>query len=172
MIKKGSLWLLRNWEECISSIAAAIMLVVCSMNVFSRYLLKHSVVWSQDVCIICLIYVTFIGSAAAYKRNAHYGMDFLVEHLPIKAQYVLKVLIQVLLTVVFAYLTYLSFIYTVNAKKLMNMSRIPYKYIDLSAVLGFASMTFYSVVFLIEGFVKPERFKARFIKSEEREGAE
>ena len=96
-------------------------------------------------------------------------MDFLVEHLPVKAQYALKIVIQILLTIVFAYLTYLSVVYTVNARKLMNMSRIPYKCIDLSAVLGFGSMTIYSVAFLIEGFFKPKAFKKRFIKSGEEE---
>lgn len=168
-LRKSLFWLLHNWEEGISTIAAAVMLIVCSANVFSRYLLKNSIVWAQDVCIICLIYIAFVGAAAAYKRNGHYGMDFLVEHLPVKAQYALKIVIQILLTIVFAYLTYLSVVYTVNARKLMNMSRIPYKCIDLSAVLGFGSMTIYSVAFLIEGFFKPKAFKKRFIKSGEEE---
>lgn len=161
------LWFVKNWEECISGIAMAAMLVVCCAYVLARYICRYSIVWGQEFCTICLIYVTFVGSAAAYKRNLHYGMDFITDHLPKNVQFIIKIFLNFVLMFLFAYLTYVSIKYTLNSRKTMQVSRIPYTYLDFAAVLGFASMTFYSVRFFIMGIVKPEEYKNRFLKREE-----
>lgn len=163
--KNPFLWGITHWEEVITCAAVASMLVVCCAYVLARYIFSYSIVWGQEFCTICLVYVTFIGSAAAYKRNLHYGMDFLTDHLPDQLRYMIKLLLNFILVFLFAYLTYASFVYTMNSKKTMQISRIPYSYLDLSAVLGFASMTFYSVLFFIQGIFKPEKFKEKFLKT-------
>lgn len=165
-LRNAFFWLVRNWEEVIVTFAVTIMLVICSYNVFSRYCLNMAISWSQEICIICLVYITFVGSAAAYKRNMHYGMDFLVDSLQYKAAYVLRVVLTFVLVVLFAYLTYISTNYTIIAKKLMDVTRLPYKIIDSAVVLGFGSMTIYSVIYLVQGIFYPEKFKNRYFKCE------
>ncbi len=144
----------------------AAMLVVCCAYILARYLFTYSLVWGQEFCTICLVYVTFVGSAAAYKRNQHYGMDFIVSHLPENLHFIIKMIINFILIGTFAALTVFSWQYTAAAKKTMPISMIPYKYIDFAAVLGFASMTIYSVLFFISGIRRPEEYKKKFLSSE------
>ena len=163
--KNPLLWVIQYWEEIVCAVAIAAMLTVCCAYVLARYLFKYSIIWGQEFCTICLVYVTFVGSAAAYKRNRHFGMDFLTERLPFKLQYGLKMLLNAVLIVLFFYMTYVSTKYTLDSRKTMEISRIPYTYIDLAAVLGFASMSIYSVIYLFQGIFRPEKFKARLLKS-------
>lgn len=164
--KNPVLFIIMNWEEIFCALAMAAMLVVCCLYVLARYVLTFSIVWGQEFCTICLIYVTFVGSAAAYKRNQHYGMDFIVSHLPEKINFIIKMIINFVLIILFAVLTVLSFQYTMAAQKTMPVSLIPYKYIDFAAVLGFGSMTIYSAIFFVSGIKNPEGYKKRFLTSE------
>lgn len=176
MKKKANplLWFALNWEEVLCSCAIGAMLAVCCAYVLARYIFRYSIVWGQEFCTICLVYVTFVGSAAAYKRNLHYGMDFLTDRLPKKIQYLVKLLINAVLIVLFIYMTYVSVKYTAASRKTMQISRIPYSFLDFSAVLGFASMSVYSVIFLIQGIFRPDKFKKKFLNgpgnAEEAEG--
>ena len=165
-IKKPLIWVIRNWEEIICAVAIAAMLVVCCAYVLARYIFTYSIIWGQEFCTISLVYVTFVWSAAAYKRNQHYGMDFIVSHLPENVHFVIKMIINFILIGLFAVLTVFSWQYTAAARKTLPISMIHYKYIDFAAVLGFASMTIYSVIFFIEGIRKPADYKKRYLSSE------
>ena len=81
---------LQNWEEIVTIAAVSIMLVVCCFSVIARRVFNYGIPWSTEVCNICLVYTTFIGGAAAYKRNLHFGMDFLTDHLNQKMRYFVK----------------------------------------------------------------------------------
>lgn len=76
------------------------MALVTGLQVFSRYVLNHSLFWSEEVGRICLVWISFLGASAAYKRRAHIGMDFLVVRLPQSVRRKLEMLV-VLLSLTF-----------------------------------------------------------------------
>lgn len=159
---KGLLWILYNIEEIIATIALTIMLVVCSCNVIARYCLKDALSWADEVCVLMLAWTTFVGSAAAYKRNMHFGMEFVIDRLPYTGKKILRLFVTFMLIFVSGYLTYLSFGFTIKAVKIMPFSRLSYKWIDSSAIVGFASMTIYSVIYLIQGITNKEKYEKRY----------
>lgn len=159
---KGLLWILSNIEEIIATVALTVMLVVCSCNVFARYCLKDALSWADEVCVLMLAWTTFVGSAAAYKRNMHFGMEFVIDRLPYGGKRILRLLVTLMLVFVCGYLTYLSFGFTAKAVKIMPFSRLSYKWIDGSAIVGFASMTVYSVIYLIQGITNREKYEERY----------
>jgi len=156
------LWVVKNFEEIIASTAIAAMLVICSCNVFARYVLKNAISWSDEVDICLLAWATFVGSAAAYKRNLHYGMDFLMSQMPEKSKQIVHIIITAIITTTCAFLAYHSWIFTSKAVKVMPYTRISYKYIDASAVVGFTSMAIYSIIYMVQACVAPNKFKARY----------
>ena len=167
--KNWPLFLVTHIEEVISSVAIAAMLIICSCNVFCRYALRNAISWADEVEVCLLAWTTFVGSAAAYKRNLHYGMDFVVNHVPRRARRILRLVITALIFATSAFLAYESFLFTLNVQKVMPYTRLPYKWIDASAVVGFASMTIYSAIYLCMGFVRPEQFDARYFETEQEE---
>lgn len=149
--------------------ALSVMVVTAAYNVFTRYVLKDPKTWAEELECICLIWSTFPGAAACYKRNLHYGMDYLVDHLPLKAKLMLRRCITFLCIFLFGYLCYISFGFAVSATKTTTFFRLSYTYLDFAAVFGFFSMTVYSVIYFVESLSHPEAYAARYAAAYEDE---
>lgn len=89
-----------NWVNCITEIflfnIGFAMALVIGAQVFSRYVLNHSLFWSEEVGRICLVWISFLGASAAYKRRAHIGIDFLVARLPHNLRCAVAILVVIL----------------------------------------------------------------------------
>ncbi len=49
------------------------LIVVC--QVFARYVLNHSLFWSEELARYLLVWLTFLGASTAYYRGMHPGVD-------------------------------------------------------------------------------------------------
>ncbi|QTQ16432.1 TRAP transporter small permease [Treponema parvum] len=166
-MKITPVWIIRNIEEMICAFAAFTMILICTANVFGRYVFNHAISWADEVNICLLAWVTFVGAAAGYKRHRHYGMDFILTRLPRKAKKTLRIILNSIIAATCMFLTYHSFVFAANARKVMPYTRLPYKYIDASALVGFASMAVYSVIFLIETFAFPKKYNERYDETDD-----
>lgn len=161
-VGKALLWVLKNIEEIISTTALCVMLCAIMLNVLLRYIFSAPTAWADELALVGMAYVTFLGGAAAYKRNLHFGIDILVDHLPAKGKRILRQIMTFAFIILFAVMTYLGFMLTVNAKKVMIYSGWSYKIMDAALPLGFASMTIYAIKFFIMSFKDPEAFDHRY----------
>jgi TRAP-type C4-dicarboxylate transport system permease small subunit len=57
-----------------------------AVQVFFRYVLNHSLFWSEELARYLLVWLTFLGSSSAYYRKAHPGIDFLFGKMPAPLQ--------------------------------------------------------------------------------------
>ena len=160
-------WLIANIEEIIAVIATTLMVAVVSVNVIMRYFFNNPMSWASETAVICLIWATFSGAAAAWKKNAHYGMDYLVDHIPEKARQFLRRAIMLLCIVLFIYLGYLSVVFTASVSKVTAFFRLSYRYLDAATVFGFASMAIHSIFYFVQSFTNPDRFEQRFASAYE-----
>lgn len=62
----------------------AVMVVVCLLQVFCRYILDSSLSWPEELTIYLMAWMTFIGSAVAVKSSEHIAVDILLVFLPEK----------------------------------------------------------------------------------------
>jgi len=51
------------------------MTVIVIVQVFCRYILNHSLFWSEELARTLLVWLTFIGASVAYYRCIHPGID-------------------------------------------------------------------------------------------------
>jgi TRAP-type transport system small permease protein len=58
------------------------MALLIGVQVFSRYVLNTSIFWAEEVGRMCLVWITFLGATAAYRRHQHVGVDMLVRRMP------------------------------------------------------------------------------------------
>ena len=72
-LKQGSLRLL----NLILIAAVAVLVLDVLLGVASRYLWGAQVKWTEELATILLIWVSFLGAAAAFEARAHLGIDFL-----------------------------------------------------------------------------------------------
>jgi TRAP-type transport system small permease protein len=116
------------------------MVLVTGAQVFSRYLLNHSLFWSEEVGRICLVWLSFLGAACAYKRHAHIGVAFLVDRLPARARRAIALLVLLASQAFFALMVLwgLSFAWFAAAQKTPALGipkGIPYLVIPLSGAV-------------------------------------
>ncbi len=80
--------------ELFGAWAACFMLAVnvsdILLGVFCRYVLKSSLVWTEEVARFSLIWIVMLGALGAAVKGDHMAVDFVVPHLPPLFQRVIK----------------------------------------------------------------------------------
>ena len=90
-------WVGRNAEEVICAAMMTFMTILGFTNVLARYL-GFSMAYTEELLVMLLVWLTMLGTAAGFKRNAHLSMTFFRERLPVVGQKALEIL-SVVLTV-------------------------------------------------------------------------
>lgn len=75
-------WGLNRWVEGLLSLLGLAMAVIVAAQVFSRYVLNHSLFWSEELARYLLVWLTFLGASSAYRRGMHPGVDALWTRMP------------------------------------------------------------------------------------------
>jgi TRAP-type C4-dicarboxylate transport system permease small subunit len=63
-----------------------VMIVIVCWQVFSRYALSTSPYWSEEVTLILMVWVGFLGTAIGFREKLHIGLEFLFVRFPQVAQ--------------------------------------------------------------------------------------
>lgn len=165
-------WFVLHIEEIISGIAIAIMMCAIFLNVIMRYAFRNPTAWADELAVICLAYVTFVGGAAAYKKNLHFGIDVLLDRLPIKIRMFIRRLTNFIFIVMFAFVTVMGYRLFAGAVKVFNYSGWSYKIMDAALPLGFLSMTVYSIYFFVQSFRDKDAYIKRYETNYEEENVD
>ncbi len=88
-------WLGRNAEEVICAAMMTFMTILGFANVVARYM-GYSMAYTEELLVMLLVWLTMLGTAAGFKRNAHLSMTFFRERLPRVSQQLLEILSTVL----------------------------------------------------------------------------
>jgi TRAP-type C4-dicarboxylate transport system permease small subunit len=85
MVKKLK-WFIIHFEEASCAILFAIMAIVAFVNVISRYLLKYSLAFTEELLISFFVWLTLLGAAVAFREGSHLGFSFITDRLPKRFQ--------------------------------------------------------------------------------------
>lgn len=93
-------------EDVLGIVITFAILVTMSTQVFLRYVLNDSLIWSDELARYLLIAMAFIGCAAGVRKRCHIRIDVIDLILPDSARRALAVLID---AIVLFYLGYIVF---------------------------------------------------------------
>ncbi len=144
--KKILWWIARNPMEIIAATALALSIFLTTINAVTRY--AFSWVWNPltDMNTLFFGYTVFCGSAAAYKRKMHYGIDIIVNSLPAKIKTAVDMLTHAIMLFGMGFAAYLAYDLTIKVSgKVLPNTDISYFWFDLSAFLGFGYMFIYEL---------------------------
>jgi len=82
-----------SFEEYGVIAALGAMTVLYSLSILSRYVIKISMPWTDEIVMFLFIWVTFLGTSIGAKRGSHLGVSILQNSLPKKWQKVVAVVI-------------------------------------------------------------------------------
>ena len=143
---------LKKFELYLGSIFISVTICVVIMNVFTRYVLKFTYFWAEEVAVGCFVWTIFLGTAAAYRQKALIGVEALVVLLPKKIRKIVEAFTYLLLTCLSGLMFWFSYVYVSTSSKITAALEISYAYINTSIILAFGLMTIYSLIFTIESF--------------------
>ena len=75
-----------NFELYIGSVFLSITSILVLINVFTRYFLKFTFNWTEEVAVGAFVWVIFLGLASAYKTKGLIGVEVLTNLVPDKYQ--------------------------------------------------------------------------------------
>ncbi len=71
--------IINNIEEYAIVVMMAYMTIMNFVNVLARYLFSASFSFTEELTVTVFVWVTMLGIAIGFKRNAHLGMSFVVD---------------------------------------------------------------------------------------------
>ena len=86
----------------------AVMSVLVSGNVISRYVFSFSFPWVEEVTRYAMIWIAFLGSGFALRVGGHIAIDVLAESVPVPVARAIRVLIALMLVVTLVIMTWLG----------------------------------------------------------------
>ncbi len=101
-------WFVTHFEEVLCAFLFAVMAVVAFVNVISRYFLKYSLAFTEELLISLFVWLTLLGAAVAFREGSHLGFGFITGYLPISFQKALLWFSALLGAFLFSFLIYFS----------------------------------------------------------------
>jgi len=142
------LFLLKNIEEILASIAISITVLVVIVNVVLRYGFGFVVPWSEELSVICFIWAVYLGISSCYKHKLHMGVDVVVAMLPEKAKIPFRLCVSVFLLALNILMAVLSYQYLMLSNKVTPVMGVSYFVINGVLLLCFSLMAIHTVRFI------------------------
>ena len=151
--------ILTNLDAIITAVTLSICVVLVNANVIMRYFFNSPIRWAEEVVTSLFVWTVFIGSAYAYRKHSHLGVDILVNLMPPKMKATVKSVMSVVELLVLTMLTWISSQYVYHliynrAGKLKivmtDMLRIPKWWTAIAVPIGFGLSVIYSVYFMVK----------------------
>ena len=144
-------FIVKYFEEILSSVAITIVVLSAFYGVISRYILNNPVAWSNEIATIAFTWTVFLGAAAAWKHDKHIHLDLVYDLFPKRIKIFSDWIKNLILGIFFIFVLYLSIQFTITAyNKPTAILRIPFSYVDLPVVIFFISI----IVRSIQKFLK------------------
>ncbi len=140
---KGKIRLLwENLEVSICMITMTLMVVIVFAQVVGRYVFNYSFSWSEEIARFLMVWITFAGSAYAFRMGAHIGVTVIVDRLPPGMALYVKLLARVLTIVFFMVLGYYGWHHTMEQYLMGQLApatripvAIPYSAVPIGSLL-------------------------------------
>jgi TRAP-type C4-dicarboxylate transport system permease small subunit len=75
-----------NWldrlEEGACAFLLAVMTVVAFVNVVTRYLVRYSLAFTEELVVSLFVWLTLFGTSIAFREGSHLGFAFLTDRSP------------------------------------------------------------------------------------------
>lgn len=110
----------------INSMILLVMFLILLLQVFTRKLLESSLSWPEEVALITMIWLTFVGAYQVTIENKHLKMDFLEEKIPYSLKPYLRILSKAIVVVFLGVATFWGINFTQSAGSIkMPVSKLP-----------------------------------------------
>ncbi len=123
-----------TWVERSLAILGITMACVVILQVIFRYVLNHSLFWSEELARYILVWLTFLGASCAYYRKVHPSIDLITNRLHQKAQSALKFAVHAISLCLFVVMIYHGTLFTYFVRMQISPAMAIPKWIIFSVI--------------------------------------
>lgn len=81
----------------VASCALVLLIITFGWLVFGRYVLNVTPTWVEQLALLLICYIAFLGAAAGVQENTHLGVTLFRHMLPAKLQKITMIIIDVII---------------------------------------------------------------------------
>lgn len=81
----------------VASVAMVVLIATFGWLVFGRYVLNATPTWVEQLALLLICYIAFLGAAAGIKEDTHLGVSLFRDMMPMPAQKILLIAIDLML---------------------------------------------------------------------------
>src|SRR5512141_1355120 len=96
-------------EEFFAALTMALICLITFANVVVRYFTDESLAFTEEFSVFLMVVLTFVGASAAFAKNSHIRMSFLVEKLPPRPARYVEIAVMLAAAVLFAIIVWYGF---------------------------------------------------------------
>ena len=126
-----------------------ILVVLVLVTVFFRYVLNIGIGWSDEVARYMNIWLALLGASVAFKCGEHVGVEFFRNLLPVKAAAIMKFATNIVMFAFLGLTEYYCYLYFIRSKAVTPSLQIPYRWIQVSLLTGFAIISIHLLSFIL-----------------------
>jgi TRAP-type C4-dicarboxylate transport system permease small subunit len=132
----------------VSTLAVMVLTIVC--DVILRETLDSPLVWNLEVAQSCLINITYVGAALAFRRRAHISINVVTARLPVKVERWVDVIARCLVLPFLGILTYSGLLVVQHARGVTPTLRLPIWMYYFPILIGSIFLCFFGVIQILE----------------------
>lgn len=96
-------------EEFFAALAMALICLITFANVLVRYFTDESFAFTEEFSVFLMVVLTFVGASAAFAKNVHIRMSFLVERMPPRIAHGVEIIVMLVSAALFAIIVWYGF---------------------------------------------------------------
>ncbi|MEX1299864.1 MAG: TRAP transporter small permease [Desulfotignum sp.] len=135
----------QNGERYLTLPLYTLVVIAIFMEVFRRFFLSYSSIWSEEIARYAFIYITWIGAAAAIRERAHIRIDVFLPLLPDKGKAVVFIfgdIITLILALIALYWSIEPVLTSIKFGSVTHGLRISQAWFLMAVPLGFTMIIF------------------------------
>jgi len=130
--------------------ALVVMVLTILSDVFLREAVSYPLTWNLEVAQYCLINLTYVGAALAYRLRAHIAINIVTSRLPVHVEKWVDVFARCLVLPFLATLAYSGIQVLQKAKGVTPTLQLPIWVYYFPIFIGSVLLCFYGVVQVVE----------------------
>lgn len=132
-------------EELIPAALFVVIVTSVLLGVITRYVFNAPVLWAGQLGLLSFVWMFALSAAGAWRKNMHIGVDILSGFLPVSAQTVQKLAIQLVALAILVISIYFSVILTNETTKMLQTINTHYIWVYSAIPVGFSLMLLHTV---------------------------
>jgi TRAP-type C4-dicarboxylate transport system permease small subunit len=136
-------------DFALTGFAFVLLVLATFFGVIMRYVLTRPFIWLEEVQVLCIIWVIFLGCAAAFRHGAHVAIEVVVDMLPNRFRLAIERFNYILVILMLSYIAYQGYFMVRQlaiTERVTNILGIPYWVVyaalPVGCVLSIVSYTY------------------------------